>query len=215
MIVIFLGAPGSGKGTQAKLLSQKIGGLYFEGGAVLRSKANENSSLGRKVKQIIYAEGKLVPDDIMVNILKEWFENKPINKGVVFDGFPRSLSQYKLLKDFLSQKKEKISKVIFLKVRESVVISRLSSRRVCPKCGLEFNLLTKPPLKDEICDFCGENLIKRPDDTPRLIKARLKTYLEKTKPFIDFVRKEGILEEVDGERGVEEIHQDILRRLNL
>jgi len=213
MIIIFLGPPGSGKGTQAKLLHQKLGGFYFEGGDVLRRKAEENNSLGKKIKEIIYQQGKLVPDNLMKKILEDWLAGKDIKKGIIFDGFPRSLGQYQILKEILLKKGEKINKVIFLKVSESVLVSRLSSRRVCPQCGLEFNLVTKPPKKDEVCDSCGTKLIQRADDTPEVIKARLKTYFEKTQTLIDLAKKEGILEEVDGERKIEEIHQEILRRI--
>jgi len=213
MIIIFLGPPGSGKGTQAKLLHQKLGGFYFEGGGVLRQKAEENSSLGRKIKEIIYQQGKLVPDNLMKKILKDWLADKDIKKGIIFDGFPRSLAQYQILKEILFKKGEKITKVIFLKVSEPVLVSRLSSRRICPKCGLEFNLITKPPKNDEICDSCGTKLIQRADDTPEVIKARLKTYFEKTQPLVDLAKKEKVLEEMDGERKIEEIHQEILERI--
>jgi adenylate kinase len=213
MIIIFLGPAGSGKGTQAKLLCQKISGFYFEAGSILRKKAEEDSPLGRKIKKIIYQEGGLVPDYLMEKIIKEWLGDKDISRGIVFDGFPRTLAQYRLLKKILLQKGEEISKVIFLRVSEPVIISRLSSRRVCPKCGLEFNLITKPPKQDEICDSCGAKLIKRADDKPEVIKERLKIYFEKTQPLVDLAAKEGVLEEVDGERKIEEIHQEILRRI--
>jgi len=213
MIIIFLGPPGSGKGTQAKLLHQKLGGFYFEGGDVLRRKAEENSPLGKKIKEIIYQQGKLVPDNLMKKILEDWLADKDIKKGIIFDGFPRSLEQYQILKEILFKKGEKITKVIFLKVSEPVLVSRLSSRRVCSKCGLEFNLITKPPKNDEVCDSCGTKLIQRADDTPEVIKARLKTYFEKTQPLVDLAKKEKVLEEMDGERKIEEIHQAILERI--
>lgn len=213
MIIIFLGPPGSGKGTQAKLLYQKLGGFYFEGGDVLRRKAEENNSLGKKIKEIIYQQGKLVPDNLMKKVIEDWLAGKDIKQGMIFDGFPRSLNQYQILKKILLKRGEKITKVIFLKVGESVLVSRLSSRRVCPKCGLEFNLITKLPKKDEVCDSCGVKLVQRPDDASEVIKARLKTYFEKTQPLVDLARKEGILEEIDGERKIEEIHREILRRI--
>ncbi|MGB9706696.1 MAG: adenylate kinase family protein [Microgenomates group bacterium] len=213
MIIVFLGPPGSGKGTQAKLLHQKIGGFYFEGGDILREKAKENSPLGRKIKEIIYQKGSLVPNGVMSEILEDWLENKDIEKGVIFDGFPRSLSQYHTLENLLAKRGEKITKVIFLAVRQKTVIARLSARRVCPKCDFEYNLITRPPKKDEVCDFCGTKLVQRADDTPNVIQARLKTYFEMTQPVINAARKQGILEEVDGEKKIEEIHREILERL--
>lgn len=213
MIIIFLGAPGSGKGTQAKLLHQKIGGFYFEAGDILREKAKENSSLGRKIKKIIYQKGSLVSDEIMEKILTAWLEDKDWRKGIIFDGFPRTLSQYQLLEKLLAKRKEKITKVLFLKVKRETVIKRLSARRICPKCNFEYNLITRPPKNDQICDFCGSALIQRPDDNPQVIKSRLKTYLQITKEVVEAARKKGILEEIDGEKKIEEIHQEILERL--
>jgi len=213
MIIVFLGPPGSGKGTQAKLLYQKIGGFYFEGGDILREKAKESSLLGRKIKQIIYRKGGLVPDEVMSEILEDWLKNKDIKKGIIFDGFPRSLKQYQFLEELLAKGGEKITKVIFLKVGQQVVINRLSSRRICPKCDFEYNLVTRLPKKDEICDFCQVKLVQRADDTPKVIRARLKTYFKITQPIINLAREKGILVEVDGEKKIEEIHQEILEKL--
>lgn len=213
MIIIFLGPPGSGKGTQAKLLHQKIGGIYFEGGEILREKAKEDSPLGRKIKKIIYTQGKLVPDSLMKKIFLEWLLKKNLKEGIIFDGFPRSLNQYQLLKRILKERGERITKVIFLRVREKTIIKRLSARRVCPECHFEYNLITKPPKEDEICDRCGKKLIRRLDDTPKVIKERLKIYYEVTQPLLKISQKEGILKEFDGEKRIEEIHQEIIKEL--
>jgi len=213
MIIVFLGPPGSGKGTQAKMLHQKIGGFYFEGGDILREKAKENSPVGEKIRKIIFEKGKLVPNRIMAEILEDWLKGRDIKKGIIFDGFPRNLSQYQILKNLLVKHGEKITKIIFLKVRQKTVISRLSARRICPKCDFEYNLITRPPKKDEICDFCGSKLVQRQDDTPKVIRERLNTYLKLTRPVIFAAKKEGVLEEINGEEEIPQIHKIILERL--
>ncbi len=213
MIIVFLGPPGSGKGTQAKLLHRKIGGFYFEGGDILREKAKEDSPIGEKIRKIIFEKGKLVPNRIMAEILEDWLKGKDIKKGIIFDGLPRNFNQYQILKNLLAKHGGEITKIIFLKVSPKTVISRLSARRICPKCDFEYNLITRPPKKDEICDFCGRKLIQRPDDTPKVIKERLNTYFKLTQPVIFAAKKEGILEEINGEEEILQIHRVISERL--
>lgn len=213
MILILLGPPGSGKGTQAKLLSKKLKTFYFEAGRILRKKAKEKNKLGKKIDELVNKKGLLVPDSVMKMVLKDFFEKKNLKKGVIFDGFPRSLSQYQLLEEFLSKKGLKIDKVFLLEVSDETIIFRLSQRRICPKCGLEYNLTTNPPKKDEVCDQCQVKLISRPDDTPKLIKNRLKIYKKETQPLIKEAEKNKILVRINGERKIKEIYQEILANL--
>lgn len=213
MNIIFLGPPGSGKGTQAKLLVKKLNYQYFESGDILRTKAQEKSPLGQEIDRIIHHEGGYVSDQIMEEIVSSWLAKLETDKGIVFDGFPRILSQYQTLEKLLSERKKKVDKVIYLKLSSEETIRRLSARRICSQCDLEFNLVTKPPKKDELCDQCQKKLIQRGDDMPQLIKVRLETYERLTQPLVDFVRQQGILEEIDGERPIETIHQEILARL--
>ncbi len=214
MNLIIFGSPGSGKGTQAKLLVRKLNLEYFEAGSILRERAKENSLLGEKISLIINKKGALVPNILMKKILTKWLGEIDVKKGIIFDGFPRTLRQYKILKDLLNLKNLKIDKVIYLKLKPEVSLKRLLSRRICPNCKSEFNLLTKPPKKDELCDFCHIKLIRRQDDTPVLIKKRLENYYKEERPLIEEFKKEKILEEIDGGRPIEEIFQDILRRLS-
>jgi adenylate kinase len=214
MNLIIFGPQGSGKGTQAKLLVRKLNCEYFEAGSILRERAKENSLLGKKISLIINRKGALVPNILMKKILSQWLEEIDLKKGIIFDGFPRTLRQYKILKDLLNLKNLKIDKAIYLKLKPEVSLKRLLSRRICPNCKSEFNLLTKPPKKDELCDFCHIKLIRRQDDTPVLIKKRLENYYKEEKPLIEEFKKEKILEEIDGDRPIEEIFQDILRRLS-
>ncbi len=213
MILIFLGPQGSGKGTQAKLLVKKLGCHYLEIGDVLREKAEEKSSLGQEINRFINQEGKLVPENIMKKIVADWLNKVDFGKGIIFDGYPRNLEQYRNLQGLLTKKGKGIDLVIYLKLSRTTSIKRLSARRICPRCNLEYNLVTKPPRKEGLCDRCQGKLIQRKDDFPQLIKGRLDIYYRLTQPLIDSVRKEGILEEVDGERSIEVIHQDIKDRI--
>ncbi|MGB9911404.1 MAG: adenylate kinase family protein [Microgenomates group bacterium] len=213
MILILLGPPGSGKGTQAKLLHQKLNLIYFEAGRILREKAKEENKLGKKIDELINKKGVLVPDSIMKMVLKDFFQKKNLKKGIIFDGFPRNLSQYQILQEFLKEKGLKIDKVFLLEVSDKTIIFRLSQRRICSKCGLEYNLATRPPKNDEICDQCQVKLISRPDDTPKLIKNRLKIYKKETQPLINEAEKNKILVRINGERKIKEIYQEILANL--
>lgn len=213
MNIIFLGPPGSGKGTQAKLVVKKLDFQYFESGDILREKARERDALGQEIDRLIHQEGKYVPDEMMVEIVTNWITKAKLEQGIVFDGFPRTLDQYQGLQKVLAEKESVIDQVIYLKVSEEESVRRLSARRICPRCDFEFNLVTKPPKKDELCDQCQKKLIQRQDDAPEIIKKRLETYYQLTKPLVEFVRQQGILVEVDGERSIEEIHQDIFERI--
>ncbi len=215
MILLFLGPPGSGKGTQAKLMVKKLKAEYFESGDILREKAQEKNALGQEIDQIIHQEGKYVPDEMMKKIVSGWLTENKLEQGIIFDGFPRTLEQYRDLQKILTEKGKEIEKVVYLKVSKQESVRRLSARRICPQCDLEFNLITKPPKKDELCDQCQRKLVQRKDDSPEIIKKRLETYYQLTKPLVEFVRQEGILEEVDGERPIKVIHQEIVNRLGL
>jgi len=213
MNIIFLGPPASGKGTQAELIAKELDLQYFEAGDVLREIAEEKTPLGQEIDRIMNQEGKLLPDQIMDQVAAQWLAKTKIKKGVVFDGYPRKLSQYPTLQKMLAEKGEKINKVIYLEVSEQTSIKRISSRRVCPQCDAEYNLLTKRPKENELCDQCQKKLIQREDDAPAVVKERLKTYYQLTQPLIGFIRKQGILIEVDGERPIKVIYQDVLNRL--
>ena len=213
MNIIFLGPPGSGKGTQAKLIVKKLNLQYFESGDILREKAQERNALGQEIDRIIHQEGKYMSDKMMAEIVRGWINEAKLEPGIIFDGFPRTLDQYQDFQKVLTEKGSEIDQVIYLKVSEEESIRRLSARRICPQCDLEFNLVTKPPKKDELCDQCQKKLIQRKDDAPGIIKKRLQTYYQLTSPLIESVRQQGILEEVDGERSINEIHQDIFERI--
>lgn len=209
MNIILLGPQGSGKGTQAKFLAEKLGLFYIEMGAILRETAKENSQLNEIVNQ----KGGLVPDELTLTVLKDKLEKeKPDLTNLLFDGFPRSVKQYELLKEWFSQKGVKIDKVLLLEIGEQETIRRLSARRICSQCGNVYNLITNPPTNGGKCS-CGGELIQRQDDTPEAIKNRLALYNEVTTPLVDLLEKEGLLIRVDGERPIDTISQDLLTRL--
>ncbi|HUV42690.1 MAG TPA: nucleoside monophosphate kinase [Patescibacteria group bacterium] len=214
MNFIVLGPQASGKGAQAELLAKKLGFAHLEMGEVLREIAKQKTSLGEKINQIIYQQGTLVPDSVIKKVANSWLDKVKTSKGIVFDGYPRKLSQYQDLEKILTERGTKINKVIHLKVIEMTSIKRISSRRVCPKCDKEYNLVTRPPKKDKLCDFCQVKLVLRQDDKPKIVKKRLETYHRLTEPLINYVRQQGILIEIDGERPIEVIHQEIMKRLN-
>lgn len=213
MNLIIIGPQGSGKGTQAELLAKKFGLFYLEAGAIIREKAKENSDLGKKINEIANTQGKLLPDEMTISLIEEKLDSVDIRKGVIFDGYPRSLIQFKALEEYLQKKGQKIDRVIFLTLSEAESLRRLSARRVCEKCGANFNLTTRPSHSEGVCDACGGRLIQRADDTSERIRARLKEYQKQTVPLVSFWRRQGILEEVDGERPIEVIFEEILERL--
>jgi len=211
--LILIGPQGSGKGTQAELLVKKLGLIYFSPGEVLRDLVKKSTSLGREVDEVMNKQGKLIPDDLMTKVLKDYFASRDLSRGTLFDGYPRSLYQAKLLEKWLAQKGLKIDKVICLLISRRESIRRLSSRLICPKCEAVFNTLTKPPRKDKLCDFCQASLIRRADDQPAAIEKRLAIYEQETAPVVNFYKEKGVLAEISGERPIKVIFEDILRKL--
>ncbi len=212
MNLIVLGPQGSGKGTQAKLLVSKLGLVYLEMGDVLRELASKKTPLGEKIASF-QSQGKLVTDEIIVEVLKSFLTEENFKKGVLFDGFPRNLSQTGLLEDELKNYQVKIDKVIFLNISFQESLKRLKARRICPTCGTNYNLVTMPPKNGELCDQCGSQLIARSDETDEVIKERLAVYQKETLPLIEAYRQKGILLEVNGEQSVGTIHLEILKNL--
>lgn len=212
MNLIIQGPQGSGKGTQAELLQKQYGFHYFDTGKILRSIAASENDHAAVVKAAM-DKGELVPDEYLRLIAWDYISKHEKEAGFIFDGYPRSLAQYEHLKDMLMKFGKKIDHVINIEIPEAETISRLSSRRVCTKCGEIYNLVSKPPKSVEACDVCGGELIQRADDTSEAIRRRLQIYREQTHPVFDRAAQEGIAIEIDGSRSIEAIHQDIVSKL--
>ncbi|MGC8896252.1 MAG: adenylate kinase family protein [Candidatus Bathyarchaeia archaeon] len=183
---IIFGAPGSGKGTYASRLQSKLGVEVIAMGDIFREIMKENTPLGRKVKGFV-EKGLLVPDDVVVEVLKQHLAKIPLDKGFILDGYPRNLDQAKFLENLA-----KIDVIIQLTVPEWIIVERLSARRICKNCGAVYNLRYLKPKVDMICDKCGGPLYQRPDDTPEVIKKRIQVYEQQTQPILEYYRKKGV-----------------------
>lgn len=214
MNLIFLGPPGVGKGTQAKRIAEEYKLLNIATGDLLREAVKKKSPLGRKAEEIM-ARGELVPDELVFGLVKEQIGMNPKcqdRRGVLLDGFPRNVYQAEILDQYLKEIGEKINQVVYFQVSEEEIIQRLSARRVCKSCQANYNLLTQPPKKDNVCDYCGSTLTQRADDRPETIRERLKVYQKETAPLVEYYHKQGLLKEINGVGKVEEIHT-LLKKL--
>jgi adenylate kinase len=205
MILVFLGPPGAGKGTQAKLLSQRMEFLHLSTGDLLREAVKNQTPLGKKAKEYM-DRGELVPDGLIVQLIEE---TMPKDGNVILDGFPRTVNQALALEEMLKGKGEKISKVLFFDVPDEVIIDRLSGRRVCSKCGAVYHVKYNPPKVEGVCDLCGGSLVQRDDDKEEVVKKRLEVYRKQTQPLIEFYQDRGIIYRLDAEKGVEELFEEV------
>jgi len=210
--LIFLGAPGSGKGTQAKYLVENYGFKHFSTGDILRESVKSGTPLGIKVKQIIES-GDLVDDETMKNIITEKFQSLDKEVKFILDGYPRTLKQANDLKEIEEKTGIYIDAVIYLEVPDEEIIKRISSRRVCPQCGRVYNLITKPPKNDNLCDVCNEELIQRKDDTVDAVKHRLEVYKENTSPLINYYFQEKKLTKIDGNDKIKNIFNFLIKEI--
>lgn len=205
MILVFLGPPGAGKGTQAKLLSQRMGFLHIATGDLLREAVKNQTPLGKRAKEYM-DRGELVPDELIVQLIEE---TMPKDGNVILDGFPRTVNQALALEEMLKGKGEKISKVLFFDVPDEVIIDRLSGRRVCSKCGAVYHVKYNPPKVEGICDLCGGSLVQRDDDREEVVKKRLEVYRKQTQPLIEFYQDRSIIYRLDAGKGVEELFEEV------
>ena len=208
MKLILLGPPGAGKGTQAKLICEKLDIPAISTGNILREAIAAGTELGVMAKKFI-DDGKLVPDDVILNIIRERLSQKDCNGGFLLDGFPRTIPQAQAL----CEMGVKIDKVISVEVADDAIIDRMSYRRICDKCGASYNLKLIKPKTDGVCDDCGGNLIVRKDDKPETVKERLSIYHKTTEPLKAYYEKAGILVSVDGEQSKDEVFASITKAL--
>ncbi len=209
MIFALFGPPGSGKGTQAKVLVEKLGIPQLSTGDMLREAIKQGSQLGAQAKAFMN-KGQLVPDSLMVELIHSRIQNGDCQKGFMLDGFPRTVAQAEALDLMLKAQGLILDRVISFVVDRKELISRLSGRLVCSNCGASYHEVTKQPARSGICDVCGSAVIKRDDDKPAVVEARLETFLASTKPVEDFYRAKGRLTEVNAQGAENEIFQRIL-----
>jgi len=206
------GAPGAGKGTQAKFLVEKYGIPQISTGDMLRAAIVEKTAMGLEAKAYMDA-GELVPDSTIIGIIEERLAKEDCQKGFILDGFPRTLTQAEALDELLKKQDKKIDKVLSFEVPDELIIKRIAGRRVCPKCGASYHIEFNPPKVEGICDVCGSKLIIRKDDNEDTIKNRLSNYYSQTAPLVDFYKNKGVFVQIDGSQKLEKVTQDMFAKL--
>ena len=210
MKIIMLGAPGAGKGTQAKQIAAKYEIPHISTGDIFRANIKEGTALGMEAKSYM-DKGQLVPDELTVKILLDRVSKDDCKNGYVLDGFPRTIPQADVLDKAVSELNDKIDYAINVDVKDDNIIRRMSGRRACLNCGATYHIVNVPPKKEGICDTCGSELVIRDDDKEETVKARLLAYHEQTQPLIDYYNNKGILKEVDGTKDMNDVFADIVR----
>lgn len=209
MNIVFLGPPGAGKGTQAKILIEKYGIPQISTGDMLREHRAKGTELGKKAQEYM-DKGQLVPDEIILGMVKERLAQSDCAKGFILDGFPRTVAQAEALDKILFEMNKKLDFALALVVPDELLVERLTGRRTCKNCGMMFHVKYKPPKVEGKCDACGGELYQRPDDNEETVRNRLKVYHESTAPLIDYYKKKGILKEIDGSKSIEEITAQLI-----
>ena len=208
MKIIMLGAPGAGKGTQAKMLADKYQIPHISTGDIFRENIKNGTELGNKAKEYM-DKGLLVPDELVVDLVIDRFKEDDCKKGYILDGFPRTIPQAEALDKALSDIGDSVDYAVNVEVPDENIITRMGGRRACVGCGATYHVQFNPTKVEGICDRCGKELILRDDDKPETVKKRLDVYHEQTQPLVDFYSKKGILKDVDGTKGMQEIFDEI------
>ncbi len=208
MNIILLGPPGAGKGTQAKMISEKYGIPQIATGDILREAVAKGTELGKKAKEYM-DRGELVPDEIVIGIVKERLKQPDCEKGFILDGFPRTLAQAEALDKMLEELGKKLDAVINIDVPEEEIVKRIVNRRTCKNCGAVYHLIFNPPKVEGKCDKCGGELYQRDDDKEETVRERLRVYRERTEPLIEYYKNKGLLYNVDGTKDIEGVFKQI------
>ena len=209
MKIIMLGAPGAGKGTQAKMIADKYQVPHVSTGDIFRANIKEGTELGKEAKTYM-DKGLLVPDELTVKILLDRVAKEDCKNGYVLDGFPRTIPQAEVLDKALSEMGDAIDYAIDVEVPDENIVRRMSGRRACLACGATYHIVHVPSKKEGICDRCGKELVLRDDDKPETVKNRLEVYHDQTQPLIDFYTKKGILKTVDGTQDMNDVFAAIV-----
>ena len=212
MKIIMLGAPGAGKGTQAKMIAEKCGIPHISTGDIFRANIKNGTELGAKAKEYM-DKGLLVPDELVCDLVVDRIQQADCEKGYILDGFPRTIPQAEALENALNAIEQKLDYAIDIDVPDENIINRMSGRRACVGCGATYHVLFNPTKVEGKCDVCGESLILRDDDKPETIKKRLDVYHTQTQPLIDFYTERKVLVEVDGTQSMDKVFDDIMKIL--
>jgi adenylate kinase len=214
MDLVLIGGPGTGKGTQAELLQNKLDLTHIASGDLFRENIDQNTKLGRLAKMYI-DQGNLVPDDVTIGMIRERLKKPDIEKGILFDGFPRTLPQAEALDNLLTDLDRRIDHVIHLVVSEDEIVRRISGRLICRECQTPFHRDFNPFSKCPYDKCSGEFLYQREDDKPETVRARIKVFQKQTAPLIDYYLAKGLLIHIDGEKSVQEVFETILEALKM
>ena len=209
MNLVFLGLPGAGKGTQAKILADKYDIPHISTGDIFRNAIKNETPLGVKAKKYIDS-GELVPDEVTNGIVKERLQDKDCNEGFILDGYPRTLDQANALDRNLDELSKALDLVIYTRVRESELIKRLTGRRICEDCGATYHVDFNPSEEESVCDECGGKLIQRDDDKEETVKNRINVNKNNTDKLINYYNNKNILAEIDAEKDIDEVSKDII-----
>ena len=212
MKIIMLGAPGAGKGTQAKKIADRYQIPHISTGDIFRANIKEGTELGKKAKSYM-DQGLLVPDELTLELIMDRFQNPDCANGYVLDGFPRTIPQAEALTAALEKNGDSIDYAINVEVPDENIIARMSGRRACLACGATYHVMYAPTKVEGVCDRCGEKLVLRDDDKPETVKKRLDVYHSQTQPLIDYYTKQGKLAEVDGTQSVDAVFDAIVKIL--
>ena len=212
MKIVMLGAPGAGKGTQAKMIAAKYQIPHISTGDIFRANIKNGTELGKKAKSYM-DQGLLVPDELTVDLVIDRLAQDDCKNGYILDGFPRTIPQAEVLDAALAKLGEKMDYAIDVDVPDENIVSRMSGRRACTGCGATYHIVYNPSKKGECCEVCGEKLILRDDDKPETVQKRLNVYHEQTQPLIDYYTKQSILRTVDGTQDMNDVFAEIVKIL--
>ncbi len=210
MVIIMLGAPGTGKGTIAGILKESLGIPQVSTGDIFRKHIQEKTELGKLAESYI-SKGELVPDNVTIGLVENRLEDDDVQAGIILDGFPRTVKQAEELDKLLEKKGEKVDLVINLTTPEEEIIERIVNRRICsnPDCKTVYNLVLNPPKQEGICDKCGAELIQRKDDNEETVKARFNSYIEQTSPLVEYYEKKGNLYSAVVSKSINKLGKDV------
>jgi adenylate kinase len=213
MFLVFLGAPGAGKGTQAAVIAENLGVAHIASGDLFRQAVEKGTELGKSVSAYMN-KGTLVPDELTIKLISERLNEPDCKNGCVFDGFPRTMEQARALDKMMAERGNAIDKAVYIEVPEEALLKRLTGRWICRKCQTPYHEVNSPPKVAGVCDKCGGELYQRSDDKEETIRERLKVYFAQTTPLLDYYKAAGKLAAIDGNQDIKQVSRDIINVLD-